>query len=943
MTKKIEMIKDEVLRYVKLLAMFGILYIELRILPHYNKNDKVISKLFSTDKEGCRRMIDFINEGGFQYGSVYSTFNQFNVEEVTDGRPIKDSDITAIRFIYIDLDPERPTKTSSTDKEKEHAAKLAAEIYSYLESMGVKSLIQFDSGNGYGLLIPIENGDIESVKQLNKLFVKVLDQRHSNKFVRVDVSVPNPSRITKVIGTPAVKGDFTEERPHRRSFLMKIPNEVIDTPLTVLEKIVKENTKITALPKKQIQRTKDFIIADTAIWLDSYHFEYYVKDGDIEGVKLYIFKECPLKQHSNNQNGASISVTKDGKNRFQCQHASDEAKTIHDFAEQYPVPEEAKTLVKNNSKEPVTAKALDEGQKFTYGNYELSKKGLYYLDSKSQFLKIADALFIEQTSIEKVTHKVMYLLCYFFDGEWIKQWLPASTFQQQQFKQLVNIGVTFQTRRESEVVDYLMEQRKTAPKVYQHKELGWIIDDNHPVYLLDKSYSSSDQVQESVLSKESFYQFDSQGTFGEWKEFVQLNVKHEGFSLSTVLGFAPIVFGFLKTVLNLDISVFLISLRGISGSGKTTKLKWISSLYGNSADIIMTMNGTANALIKLSAQNYGTPVIFDELGSASMKDLTPIIFQWASGQERLRMNKEMGLTIPEKIKTLLFLSSENALKAYLQNQMGLFSRYVEFSNIRWTISADHAEEIKAFSDQVYGVAAKQFVPELLKMDSGEVKTLFDSVKVELKQQLDVDQLDQRILNNYAVLATTGRLVKKLLKVDLDTEKVEQLLLKTYKRSFEEKRTASTDYYDQTVEWLLSNAHRFIDTSSSGNKSFGPIWGKVAVTNAQVKVNIISSIFKKELAKEFNVIDCDHIIKHLLETEKMASEKGRQTKRVRINKENVTTFELLLPLELKDYFKLNVNQTIENTEPKPALRTVQLPLTDDELNFEETEGENKNEK
>lgn len=937
------MIKDEVLRYVKLLAMFGILYIELRILPHYNKNDKVISKLFSTDKEGCRRMIDFINEGGFQYGSVYSTFNQFNVEEVTDGRPIKDSDITAIRFIYIDLDPERPTKTSSTDKEKKLASKLADKICLYLESMGVKSFIQFDSGNGYGLLIPIENGDIESVKQLIKSFVKVLDQRFSNKFVHVDVSVPNPSRITKVIGTPAVKGDSTEERPHRRSSLMKIPNEVIDTPLTVLEKIVRENTKITALPKKQIQLTKDFIIADTAIWLDFYHFKYYVKDGEIEGVKLYIFEECPLKQHSNNQNGASISVTKDGKNRFQCQHASDGAKTIHDFAEQYPVPEEAKTLVKSNSKEPVTAKALDEGQKFTYGNYELSKKGLYYVDSKSQFLKIADALFIMQKSIEKATHVVIYLLCYLFDGNWIEKWLPASQFQQQQFKQLVNIGVTFQSRHEPEIIDYLMEQKKTAPKEYRHTELGWVIEDGSPVYLLDRSYSGSDQVQESVLSKESFYQFDNKGTFEKWKEFVQSNIRHEGFALSTVLGFVPIVFGFIKVVLNQEIPVFLVSLRGLSGSGKTTSLKWISSLYGEPEAIILTMNATPNALIKVSTQNYGTPVIFDELGAAAIKDLTPIVFQWASGQEKVRMNKELGVTKPAKIKTILFLSSEYALKAYLQNQLGLLARYIEFSAIKWTVSADHSEEIKEFSDQVYGVAVKQFVHELLKIDSGKVEVLFDSVKAELKQQLDADQLDQRILNNYAVIATTGRLVKKLLKVDLDTEQVDQLLLKTYKRSFEEKRTASTDYYDQTVEWILSNAHRFIDTSSSGNKSFGPIWGKVTVTNAQVKVNVISSIFKKELAKEFKVIDCDHIIKNLLETEKMASEKGRQTKRVRINKETVTTFELLLPLELKDYFKLNVNQTIENTEPKPALRIDQLPLIDDELNFEETEGENKNEK
>lgn len=925
------MVKSEVVKYVKMLAMFGILYIELRILP--SKKHGVISRIFPTTDEGYQQINEFIYQKNLQYDTVYSTFNAFEIEKVARGKAIRDTDITTIRFIYIDLDPVRSANTSSTAKEKQYTAELADLISTDFEKLCIKSLIQFDSGNGYGLLLPIESGSVEKVKLLNKAFLKAMDQKYSNEFVHVDTSVSNPARITKLIGTPAVKGDSTEERPHRLSSLMKIPNEVIDTPLVVLEKIIKDAKKRPVEPqKKKTKGTSDFIIADTAVLLDSFKLKYYVKDGDIEGIKLYIFEKCPIKQHSNNQNGASISVTKDGKNRFQCQHASDEEKTIHDFAEQYPVPEEAKKLVKSNSKEPVTVAALEARKTFTYGNYELSKKGLYYLDSKNQFLKIADALFINQTSIEKITHSVTYQLCYFFDGEWIEKWYPASVFQQQQFKQLVNIGVTFQSRREPEIIDYLMEQRKTAPKEYRHKELGWIIENGAPMYLLDKSYSNSVEIQESVLSQESFYQFHTSGTFEEWKEFVQSNVKQDGFVLSTVLGFAPIVFGFLKTVLNMDLSVFLISLMGISGSGKTTTLKWISSLYGNPEDIITTMNGTANALIKLSAQNYGTPVIFDELGSASMRDLTPIVYQWASGRERLRMNKEMGLTTPQKIKTLLFLSSENALKSYLQNQMGLFSRYVEFSNIKWTVSADHSEKIKEFSDQVYGIAAKQFVQELLKRESNEVELLFSSVRNELKQQLDEEQLDQRLLNNYAVLATTCRLVKKLLKVELEVKQVEQLLLKTYKRSFEEKQIASTDYYDQTVEWIIKNAYRFINTKNPNSKPFSSVWGKVTITNDQIKVNVISSVFKKELAKEFNVIDSDHIIKHLLATDKMASEKGRQTKRVRINKENMTTYELLLPLELKAFFKLNASHISEGINQKSVLRAVELPLTDDEMNF-----------
>ena len=78
------------------------------------------------------------------------------------------------------------------------------------------------SGNGYHLLYRIDlptndDGLIERV-------LLALCERYSDDSVTVDRAVHNPSRITKVIGTLARKGDDTPDRPHRRSELLEIPN-----------------------------------------------------------------------------------------------------------------------------------------------------------------------------------------------------------------------------------------------------------------------------------------------------------------------------------------------------------------------------------------------------------------------------------------------------------------------------------------------------------------------------------------------------------------------------------------------------------------------------------------------------------------------------------------------------------------------------------------------
>ena len=74
------------------------------------------------------------------------------------------------------------------------------------------------SGNGchlYYRLNALPN-DAQS-KDLLRSLINGLGDKFDNNVVKIDRSVFNASRITKVVGTTAYKGQSSKDRPHRKA------------------------------------------------------------------------------------------------------------------------------------------------------------------------------------------------------------------------------------------------------------------------------------------------------------------------------------------------------------------------------------------------------------------------------------------------------------------------------------------------------------------------------------------------------------------------------------------------------------------------------------------------------------------------------------------------------------------------------------------------------
>ena len=138
------------------------------------------------------------------------------------GGTTSDDKIERRVFLVLDLDPVRPSGISATDAEKEEGKERGRAVVAYLRSRGWPEPVVVDSGNGVHLYYPVDLPTDDG--GLVARILQALDARFSDGAVHVDTTVGNASRIMKVPGTWARKGEDTLDRPHRRAAFLSLPD-----------------------------------------------------------------------------------------------------------------------------------------------------------------------------------------------------------------------------------------------------------------------------------------------------------------------------------------------------------------------------------------------------------------------------------------------------------------------------------------------------------------------------------------------------------------------------------------------------------------------------------------------------------------------------------------------------------------------------------------------
>lgn len=321
---------ERVKRSIEILKPNNALY-EIRILIGSGKRKQTISGYF----KGTKNLEAAFNKIDLRRANVFYSLNEIAEEcyskeqherflQIDD--TTSDSDIVAYRWFLVDVDPKRKSGISSTNEELEAAKLTASRIKEYLNILGFKKPIEALSGNGCHLLYAIDLPNNDENEKLLKQCLYALDATFNNEKIDIDKSVFNPSRVSKLYGSIARKGADTEERPHRLSQIVKVPDKISVTERACLERLaatLPEEEK----PARIQKRSGEFNVEN---WLSEHGIGVNKINTTSDGAVKYVLDECPFN-NSHRAPDSMVIVQPSGAIGFRCLHNSCIDKTWQDL------------------------------------------------------------------------------------------------------------------------------------------------------------------------------------------------------------------------------------------------------------------------------------------------------------------------------------------------------------------------------------------------------------------------------------------------------------------------------------------------------------------------------------------------------------------------------------------------------------------------------------
>ena len=232
----------------------------------------------------------------------------------------KDSDIQRRRWLPVDFDPLRPTGISSTNEEHDFALARARECRSYLIGQGWPEPLLADSGNGGHVLCCVDLPNDDDSRELLRRVLSILGKRFTDGKVAVDQSTFNASRIWKLYGTMACKGDNSPDCPHRLATIINAPASVQLTPapLDLLQQLAGEILQAARSTSRKQSTQKTAV--DLGDWLRRHNLVIDKEGSWNGGGRMYVLATCPL--NSEHMRTAHVEQHASGAISAGCLHKS---------------------------------------------------------------------------------------------------------------------------------------------------------------------------------------------------------------------------------------------------------------------------------------------------------------------------------------------------------------------------------------------------------------------------------------------------------------------------------------------------------------------------------------------------------------------------------------------------------------------------------------------
>ena len=399
------------------------------------------------------------------------------------------------------------------------------------------------------------------------------------------------------------------------------------------------------------------------------------------------------------------------------------------------------------------------------------------------------------------------------------------------------------------------------------------------IVMIDTIYTSKQYDQLSSLDPivDSAYPLEPKGTFKDWLNMYINEVKgHLLLELAVVFGISALVTSFLKYKREIEFAGIIFSFTGQSSTGKSTAAALAVSVAGNPTKGNQTLfrgwNATRNALESYLSNNFGIPIVFDELSSATFKDTTGLLYSIAEGQGRQRSNVHGEVKTPKNWGTSVISTSEYSIFTDSAQNDGLRVRTIEI-NEQFTTNATNADNIKKAVALNHGHVLPLVAQYLINREDEVIQWFYKEVDwFEAKLNSETNNTGIRMFKRYAVITTSAKILSRVLATNVDIAKIRDYFIDYHTHTISE-RSLADKAIEVITQFVAQNRGKFSDDTALKNMIEN--YGLIALKDDYIEVKIIATVFK-DMLKEQHFQDVNNVVNALRDKGFIESDHDRIT-------------------------------------------------------------------
>lgn len=403
-------------------------------------------------------------------------------------------------------------------------------------------------------------------------------------------------------------------------------------------------------------------------------------------------------------------------------------------------------------------------------------------------------------------------------------------------KILANAGVIAQSNEKSLALanymsNYIRELQKHFKSTKNYAQLGWQEDSTR--FVLPETTINTDGTTEQcgVSPKLSSItkSFRKKGTLQEWKEVIDVYSQsgYEAYAFGHLAGYGSILF---------DLTEYhgaIINLIGNSGSGKSTVLKTINSIFGHPEEGMLMQHDKYLARMNRIGVYNSIPATYDEITKIPKEELSDLCYSISQGRGRHRLDQNAAEKENNTTWKMIMTCSSNAslydiLGTNSSDSSAEAMRVFEYRMDRQNVmQAQEAQLLFSKLNDNFGHAGEIFITYVAQ-HRAEIKDMIIKLRTDFGTVAEVPIQERYWANIVACCLVGGRIAKRLGLHNFDLESLFKWAVNQIKSMRTTVSEIKRDSRSLLVDFMNANISSTItvkDLSEKSNKQYVPAEGE----------------------------------------------------------------------------------------------------------------------